>query len=60
MAVELGINKDTVHTIVYEYLGKRNICSRFVPHKLTDKQKAKQMEKSGDFIFLCDQDPSFL
>jgi hypothetical protein len=43
MAEELGISKDTVHTIVCEDLGKRKICSRFVPHKLTDEQKAKRM-----------------
>ena len=60
MAEELGISKDTVHTIVHDDLGKRKICSQFVPHKLTDKQKAKQMETSGDFITMCDQDPSFL
>ena len=41
---ELGISKDTVHTIVRQDLGKRKICSRFVPHKLTDEQKAKRME----------------
>ena len=37
MAEELGISKDTVHTIVCEDLGKQKICSRFVPHKLTDE-----------------------
>ena len=31
---ELGISKNTVHTIVRDDLGKRKICSRFVPHKL--------------------------
>ena len=60
MAEELGISKDTVHTIVREDLGKRKICSRFVLYKLTDEQKAKRMETSGDFITICDQDPSFL
>jgi len=60
MAEELGISKDTVHTIVREDLGKRKICTRFVPHKLTDEQKSKRMETSGDFITMCDQDPSFL
>ena len=39
----LGISKDTVHTIaiVRDDLGKRKNCSGFVPHKLTDEQKAK-------------------
>jgi len=56
----IGHYKDTVHTIVREDLGKRKICSRFVKHKLTDEQKAKGMETSGDFITMCDQDPFFL
>jgi hypothetical protein len=60
MAEELGISKNMVHTIVCEDLGKRKICSWFVPHKLTDEQKAIWMETSGDFITTCDQDPSFL
>ena len=59
-AEELGISKDTEHTIVRDELGKRRICSRFVPHKLTDEQKAKRMETSGDFISMCDQDPLVL
>ena len=46
MTEELGINKDTVHTIICKDMGKWKICSRFVPHKLTDKQKAKRMETS--------------
>ena len=57
---ELGISKDKVQTIVLDDLGKRKICSRFMPHKLTDEQKATRMETSGDFISMCDQDPLFL
>ena len=36
---ELGIGKDTVHTIVRDDLGTRKIYSRFVPPKLPDEQK---------------------
>jgi transposase len=60
LSEELGISKSTVHTIVREDLGKRKVCSLFVPHTLTDEQKAKRMETSGDFITMCDQNPSFL
>lgn len=60
IAEELGISKDTVGTIVHEELGKRKICSRFVPHMLTDEQKARRCETSGDFIDTCDRDPTFL
>ena len=44
---ELGIIKDTAHTIVRDDLGKRKICSRFEPHKLTDQQKEERMESLG-------------
>ena len=57
IAEKLGISKDMSHTIARDELGKRKICSRFVPHKLTDEQKAKRMKTSGDFISMCDQDP---
>lgn len=60
MAEELGISKDTVRTIVHKDLGKWKICSQVVPHKLTDKRKAKQMETFGGLITICDQDPFFL
>ena len=60
IAEELGISKDTAHTIIRDYLGKWKFCSRFVPHKLTDEREAKRMETSGDFIFMCDQDPLLL
>ena len=40
IAEKLGIRKYTAHTNVRDDLGKRKICSRFVPHKLTDEQKA--------------------
>ena len=59
-AEDLVISKDTAHFIVRGDLGKRKMCSRFVPDKLTDEQKAKQIETSGDFIFMCDQDPLLL
>ena len=60
IAEELGISKDMAHTIVRDDLGKWKICSRFVPHKFIDKPKAKQMETSGDFISMCDQNPLLL
>ena len=60
IAEELGISMDTAHTVVRDNLGKRKICFRFVPHRLTDEQKAKRMETSRDFISMCDQDPLLL
>ena len=54
-AEELKISKDSVSTIVNEHLGKRKICAWFVPHMLTNAQKQTQMETSGYFIDMCDQ-----
>ena len=59
-AEELNISMDTAHTTVPDDLVKRTICSWFVPHKLTDEQRAKRMETSGDLISMCDQDPLLL
>ena len=60
IAEELGISKDTVHTIIRDNLGKRKICSQIEQCKLSDEQKTKRMENSGDFIFMCDQNPFLL
>jgi hypothetical protein len=42
----LNINKETARDILKNYLGKRKICSRFVPHGLTPEKK-----KSIDVAF---------
>ena len=60
MVEELRISKGTIRIIVRENLGKRKICSRFVPHMLTDDQKVKWMEAAGDFITMRDRDSCFL
>ena len=60
IAEELGISKNTAHIIIRDDLVNWKICSRFVPHKLTDEQKAKRMETSGDFISMCDHNPLLL
>ena len=59
-AEELGIWQEYGAHHRPRLLGKRKIWFRFVPHKLIDKQKAKQMETSGDFISMCDEDPLLL
>ena len=41
-------------------LGEREICSRFVQHKVTDEQKVKRGETSGYLNSMCDQDPLLL
>ena len=36
IAEEIGISQDMAHTEVRDNLGEQKICSRYVPHKLTD------------------------
>ncbi|GBM18417.1 Putative uncharacterized protein FLJ37770 [Araneus ventricosus] len=60
MIAELKISLDSVRNIVHEYLQKRKICARFVPHMLSEEQKQRWMETSGDFIDECDRNPQFL
>lgn len=55
MEEKLGISKDTGLTIICKVLGNWKICFRFVLHKQTDKQKAKQIETIEYFITMCDQ-----
>ena len=44
IAEELGISKDTMHTIVRDDLGKRKTCSQFVPHKLLQTSSCFSVE----------------
>jgi len=39
----LNIGEETVHRIVTQDLGKRKICTRFVPHALTTEQKQERV-----------------
>ncbi|GBO44942.1 Putative uncharacterized protein FLJ37770 [Araneus ventricosus] len=60
IAEKLKISVDSVGNIVREHLQKRKVCARFIPHKLSDKQKQHRIKNSGDFIDACDQNPKFL
>ena len=40
MEMELNINATSIYRILTEHLGFRKVCARFVPHKLTDAEKA--------------------
>ncbi|CAK9833797.1 Protein GVQW3 [Anthophora retusa] len=55
-----GIPKTTVHRILTENLGKRKICSRFVPHSLTDDQKDCRVEHCRDMQRSAARDPDFM
>ena len=39
IANEVGIDKETVHTILIDTLGMRNVCAKMVPRLLTESRK---------------------
>jgi hypothetical protein len=41
VADELNINKEVIRDVLHEDLRKRKMCTKFVPHRLTDKQKQR-------------------
>lgn len=60
LANELNMDKETVRRILTQDLGKRKICSRFVPHHLRDEQKQLRLDACGELIDNADADPAFL
>ena len=46
----LNISIDSIRRILTGNLGMRKVCSRFVPHKLTDDQKLLRIQHSRDII----------
>jgi len=50
LADELSIGKDTVRKTVVEDLGKRKICSRFIPHS---DSRAERLENCSLPRFYC-------
>jgi histone-lysine N-methyltransferase SETMAR len=60
MADEPNINKKRIHQILREDLRKREICAKFVPHRLTDEQKEWRLTSCQDFIQTRQDNPSFL
>lgn len=57
---QTGINRESIRKILIEDLGKRKICSRFVPHSLTPEQMQRRVDCSKNFIFNCDSNPNFI
>jgi len=50
MEGELNISKNAIHRILTQHLGLRKICARFVPHQLTDDQKALRIRHCKDLL----------
>jgi hypothetical protein len=58
MSDELNINKKTIRQILQEDLWKRS--AKFVQHSLRDEQQQRRLILGQDFIYTCQDNPSFL
>ncbi|GFX81450.1 uncharacterized protein TNCV_143001 [Trichonephila clavipes] len=57
---ELGIGTESVLLILTENLGKRKLCRRLVPPRLTPEQMEMRIGACGDLIAMADGDRNFL
>ena len=60
MATELDISHGTAWHLVTENLGMKKLCSRWIPHVLTEEQKVNRMLVSSQHLRRFRRDPSFL
>ena len=60
MEMELNLSATSIYRILTEHLGLRKVCSLFVPHKLTDAEKALRIQHSKDIIKEAKRDRNFL
>jgi histone-lysine N-methyltransferase SETMAR len=56
----LNTPKTVVLQILKEDLGKRKLCTRFVPHSLTSEQRKDRVTSCQDIIAMADEDKFFL
>ena len=43
IADEVGMDKETVHTILVDTLGMQKVCAKMVPRLLTEEQKVQRL-----------------
>ena len=58
MADEFGVNRETIHQILVEDLGKRKVATRFVPHSLSDDQRHERVQYAKDMSVFSTQKTS--
>ena len=60
MADEFGVNREMIHQILVEDLGKRKVTFRFVPHSLSDVQRHEHVQYTKDIIKTARRKKNFL
>jgi len=48
MVDEFSVNRETIHQILVEVLGKRKVAFRFVPHAISDDQRHERVQYAKD------------
>ena len=46
----LGIDMKAIHTILHDHLSVRKLCSRWIPHNLTEAQKQARVKWSKEML----------
>ena len=54
LAEQLSLNKETVRTILQRNLSLRKVCSVWVPHVLTERNKEERMECAANIVSFFD------
>jgi len=60
MADDFGVNRETIHQILVEDLGKRMVASRFVPHLFSDDQRHERLQYAKGIIKTARRNKHFL
>lgn len=54
LAAELGVSYGSAQSIMHEELGRRKCCARWVPHLLTDHQRAERVRICRQWLEMFD------
>ncbi|KYN34026.1 hypothetical protein ALC56_11649, partial [Trachymyrmex septentrionalis] len=46
----LGIDMKVIHTILHDHLSVRKLCSRWIPHNLTEAQKQARVKWNKEML----------
>ena len=60
IANEVGMDKETVRTILVDTLGVRKVCAKMVPKLLTEEQKAQRLNACRDIFQPMEVDEKLL
>ena len=60
IATEVGMDKDTVRTILIDTLGMRKVCAKMVPRLLTKEQTAQRLNTCRDILQQMEADEKLL